>query len=437
MKRLTDVCEYLVDRRLGVIKYVQELPHFPGTPDFYHFFAMACNTHALNGIKNFNNAGGASIYREIALAKAIGEAVERYCSAIYDINDFPLGSYDSVEFPCVDPADFALHSSKQYEQENFMYVPFNKSTSIRWTEAFDPLLDERIYVPASMVYMPYYYYQNSNDSPICQPMSTGMSCHCSLAEAALGGAYEVIERDALTITWQAMLSMPQIRVKSLSDVNYERVKRFENVGSTVTLLDMTLDVGIPSILSVLQSFEEEMPTLVFAAASEINPEEAICKSLEELAHTRRYSNAIKSWVPRIVPNPPTHDNIVDQVSHLNFWTDGKNSHLADFIFKSEKRIDFQDIPNQDTGDPKKNLEIVCKKLRSTGHRLLLVDMTTPDIRDLGLSVMRALIPGYHSLFMSYHSRCLGGKRLWEIPAKLGHEGITYEMGDNPSPHMFP
>ena len=437
MKRLADLAPYLVDYRVGLIQYVMELPPHAGTPSFFHFFSNAGNTKAFSAFENFNNAGGASTSREVALAKALGEAVERYSSAIYDVEELPLFSYEEAPFPCVSPSEFALYSAEQYEQPGFLWVPFEEGTPVRWIEALDPLAGAFIHVPACMVYMPYYFHKGSGEAPIGQPISTGMACHCSPAEAAISGACEVIERDALMITWQALLDPPHISVETLSDENYDLVQRFERVGSRVALLDITMDVGVPTVLSVLQSPGEEMPALVFAASTALSSETAIRKSLEELAHTRRYCHTIKEWMPRLVPNPPSHDNVVDQMSHLNFWTDHNNAPLADFILASKTRIDFEDMVNLETGDPRRDLEVLSQKVRSVGHRLLVIDMTTPDVGDLGLSVVRALIPGFHPLFMSYRNRSLGGTRLWEVPQRLGYAGITPETGDNPSPHMYP
>ena len=67
-------------------------------------------------------------------------------------------------------------------------------------------------------------------------------------EAAVSALGEVVERDAFTITWQARLAPPQIRAETLSDANYNLVERFERAGGTVTLLNLTLDNGIPTIL---------------------------------------------------------------------------------------------------------------------------------------------------------------------------------------------
>jgi len=64
-------------------------------------------------------------------------------------------------------------------------------------------------------------------------------------------------------------------------------------------------------------------------------------------------------------------------------------------------------------------------------------MTTLDVEDLGLKVVRAIIPGFHPLFMGHALRALGGTRLWEVPQKMGWGGISRETGDNPLAHPYP
>ncbi len=67
----------------------------------------------------------------------------------------------------------------------------------------------------------------------------------------------------------------------------------------------------------------------------------------------------------------------------------------------------------------------------------LVDLTTEDVRPLGLRVTRAVVPGFHPLVLGHRRRALGGRRLWEVPGKLGYPGRSPEQGDNPLPHPYP
>ena len=436
-RRLTDVIPDLVDNRVGIVSYVTELPRDAGAPDFFHYYATASNTIAFTRQENFYAAGGASSERGFAIAKAVGEAVERYCGAIYDVEALPLHSRAEAPFPCVAPELFAPYSDEQYGSPGFPFVPFDDSTPVRWVPGFDALTGETVFVPAAKVYVPYTYYLGTGDTPICQAISTGLACHMSPAEAAISGVCEVIERDAVMLMWQAMMSPPQVLVETLSDANYDLVERYERTGGKVTMFDITTDVGVPTILSVLRHPSEEQPALVVAASTSLDPEEAVRKSLEELAHTRRYSQQINLLLPRLVVDAPAHENVLGQISHLNFWCDHRNVHYADFLFASKKRLDFQELPNLSTGNARTDLGVIARAVEATGHRVLLVDVTTPDVRELGFSVLRAIVPGFHPLALCFSYRVRGGHRLFHVPQKLGHKGITQESGENPIPHPYP
>jgi ribosomal protein S12 methylthiotransferase accessory factor len=436
LERLSLLVENLVDPSVGIVRSVSQAPLEPGAPAFFHYAAKACNTLALCKQKNFSRAGGASTNKAIALAKALGEAVERYCSAIYDKEELPFTCFADASFPCVSPSDFALFSQEQFLPTNFRFSPFDVTTPLRWVQASDLVDGEPCYVPAAMAFTPYFIDREKGEHYITQSISTGLACHGGRTKATLSAICEVIERDAFTITWQARLGRPHIRVETLSARNRDLVKRLERIESTVTLLNLTMDVGIPTILSVLRSHVPEAPALVFAAAADLDPEEAVRKSLEELAHTRRLAHLLKTTCSPCIPGP-NYENILNNNTHVQLYCDHNNTHLADFMFKSQQRIGFDDIENLAAGDPEIGLTTVLEKVSKLGHRVLVVDLTTPDVSELGLFVVRALIPGFHPLFMGHANRALGGVRLWGVPQRLGYKGISKTTGDNPAPHPYP
>src|SRR6185503_713248 len=428
LNKLFRVVDSLVDERIGILRYVKEALSQAGAPAFFHFYSRACDTGAFSFHQNFAETVGASAHRSVAMAKSIGEAVVRYCAAIYSKEEFALETYESAPFRCVAPENFALYNSGQFEQPEFPYVPFSKTTSIRWTVTTDAHSGEIWHVPASMVYLPYYYDIEGGEPPVCQPISTGLACHCSGSEAAVSALCEVVERDAFTITWQSKLQAPPIRLDSLSEQNRDLVRRFECTGSTVRILNITLDHGIPTILSILMHPLDEAPAFVFAASSHLNPEIAARKSLEELAHTRRLAVELKHE-----KYPPT----LKQHVHVKHYTDHISRSAVEFLLVSQAWIDFQELRDFSLGNPDQDLAMLSQKISNVGCIPLISNITTEDIRDLGLFVMRAVIPGFHPLFMGHHIRALGGWRLWNVPQKLGYTGIAKETGDNPSPHPFP
>jgi len=435
LRQLCNSLDALVDEHVGIIRYVHELPRESGAPDFFHFSAYAANTRAFCSQQNFANGGGASSRRVLAMAKAIGEAVERYCSAIFESDELPLSGFDEARFQCVPPHKWATYGSEQYHLPDFPYVPFDRETRIRWVESFDIGTGESWYVPASMVFIPYLH-EDAGDNPIVQPISTGLACHMTKTAACISAICEIVERDAFTITWQARIAMPQILIESLSDRNQDLVARFERGNCKVSLFSLQMEHKIPCVLGILRGVEHDTPALVFAAAADPDPEEAVRKSLEEVAHTRRLAHRLHLSLPSLASEFP-FSNIKNHDDHVRFYCNHANASLANFMFASQECIDFRDLHNLATGKPQENLENLTEQIRRTGHQVLIVDLTTSDVGDLGFTVVRALIPGFHPLFIGHQRRALGGSRLWEIPQRLGYKGIARGAGDNPAPHPFP
>jgi ribosomal protein S12 methylthiotransferase accessory factor len=435
--QLAGIIDDLVDDRIGIIGSLEEIRSEAGAPNFFHFRATAANTEAFTRLQNFANSGGSSAVREVAAAKAIGESIERYCAAIFDISDLPLTSYRKAMFPCASPDEFTLYSDEQYNSPGFPWVRFDPDTPVRWTDAVDLATGQHCYIPASRVYIPYTYYLGSGEAPFDQPISTGLACQVGGPAAVRTAIAEVVERDAFLIVWQAMMSPPRIRTETLSETNYDLVQRFEAAGSTVVMLNITLDTGIPTILTALIGNNPGATALVVAAATSPDPEQAVRASLEEAALTRLYSQSMFTNAPRLTRDPPEYASIRDQKSHLNFWTDREALPLADFLFASAVRIDFCEVPSLATGDPVDDVRVMVDRVRAVGERVLLCDLTTDDVRQLGLCVVRAVIPGFHPLHVGHSVRSLGGRRLWQLPQRLGYPGISADTGDNPTPHPYP
>jgi ribosomal protein S12 methylthiotransferase accessory factor len=172
--------------------------------------------------------------------------------------------------------------------------------------------------------------------------------------------------------------------------------------------------------------------MAIAAACSPSAADAIRKGLEELAHTRRHAVELKSeaFVPAV-----DYLNVVDQNTHVRLFTERAQRELADFLFASDAWMEASDLPSVAGSQPEEQLQNLTVAIQTIGHQILIKDVTTPDIQSLGLFVARAIIPGFHPLFMGHGNRALGGIRLWTIPQSLGYRGIS--SSDNPAPHPFP
>jgi ribosomal protein S12 methylthiotransferase accessory factor len=81
---------------------------------------------------------------------------------------------------------------------------------------------------------------------------------------------------------------------------------------------------------------------------------------------------------------------------------------------------------------------LARRVEAAGSTLYAVDVTSPDVRELGLVVLKTLAPELCALDVPHSARFLGGRRLFEAPVQLGlREHPLHERDVNPEPHPFP
>ena len=223
---------------------------------------------------------------------------------------------------------------------------------------------------------------------------------------------------------------------SLDPANADRIARFVRARYDVTLFDITTDILVPTMMAVARHDDESQPAFAIAAAAHPRAVTAIRKCLEELEHTRSYCRTLKATVP-LSPDLADPRGIFTQRDHLRFWCERANRHRADWLFASQTQREFTSLAGIAAEDPVEQLAYVRGSLATVGLRLLVADLTPPEIGELGLSVVRAIVPGLHPLVIGHVKRVLGGRRLHEVPGRLGYGTPRFELGDDTHPHPFP
>jgi ribosomal protein S12 methylthiotransferase accessory factor len=438
LQRILGLWDYLVDRRVGIISEIRELPIEEDDPQFFHYFSRACDTSAFSPLKNFSHNGGVSTNRIVAIAKAMGEAVERYCSAIFNYADLQLADYQTLCEVATHPRSFALYRLEQFTKSSFPWRPFEVDSPVTWARGTVLRTGDPILVPAAMVYAPYVYSKTRKETPIQQPISTGLACGCSFEEAAVSALCEVIERDAFMLTWQLELNRPVIEPTSVPPSCKQLLRRFHDVDLEVQIVDITTDINVPTFATVAISHAATSPAIAVAAATDPSREVALIKSLEELAHTRKYAKQVMLYTPAAdVDIDRGHPDVVDQRTHLRFYCPQTASQYARFLWSSHDVLRYANGTDLRLATKAEELANLVSVLVNAGLEPLICDVTTSDIRDLGLFVLRAIIPGMHPLFMGYKNRALGGQRLYNMRKKMSNTSDGKEFGDNPFPHPFP
>lgn len=157
------------------------------------------------------------------MLSTVGEAIERSVAALVGTSPhLPsarlLASYEDMVAmgrPAIDPASLGLFSEEQYRSPHFLYLPFTRQSRVLWVMGTRCVSGDEVWVPAQLVDMAHIY--DPGEAIVGYPVSGGLSCHTSATAALYHGLTEVIERDAINVSWYTASPPRRVRLDSLPD----------------------------------------------------------------------------------------------------------------------------------------------------------------------------------------------------------------------------
>lgn len=426
-----------VGGRFGIISAIWDLPIEPDDARLFHAATQTARCEPLFDRSSFGRNGGSGLTRDLARASAVGETIERYAAAAYDQKTLISASYAELTgqgLPTAAPESFPLYSERQYRTPGFPYRPFSPESRISWTWGTSLVTHHEVLVPACLVFIPFL-----SDSRVAHAVSTGLACDISPAGAALNGLYEVIERDAIMIMWMGRLPAPRLGLDgfaALRDV-FDRV--FRPSGLDFTLNDISTDLGIPVVFALAIDRSTEGLALTAGAAANGDPERAALKALSEAAQGRL-------WLKNELDNgrlsrPLDRHEVVTFDDHVRWF--GRQEHLGHVEFLTTAAapaaspwVAERPLISGEGHSLSAQLDRTVAVLAEHGLDVVIIDLTPPEIRDLGFTVIKTLVPGLVELNSDHLLPLSGNARLYEVPERLGY-GPRDEDALNDTPHPFP
>lgn len=432
----------LISPLVGMIKSVSQTVHRAQDPISLSMGVATADLSNYSEIENSSKAGGGGESLEMALAATIGEAVERYCMLYYDKSEMVLASYREVADDAVSPDLLRLYSREQVERRgpDVRLDYFDEDTRIRWVWGYSLTEKRPRLVPATLVYLQYAL--GDDEKAPGRNASTGLAAGATLEEAILTGLFEVVERDAFTACWLHRKTGPRIRVddpeiaetmRSAFYVDHPRVD--------FRIFDITLDIPIPSVFAVMRRPSEFGDVLCVSSVTRLSPREVLCKALREvgqgLPYLRFLQHQLRDWQPA-----PDFSDLKTFDHHCTLYVKRPElvAEAIAFCDAVEEEVALSEIPDRSTGSVLGDLETCIEMVRQAGYEVIVVDITTEDVAEVGLRVVRVLIPGLLPLHGNHSFPYLGVRRLHEIPARLGWGPTALDpdhQGPTPYPHPFP
>jgi ribosomal protein S12 methylthiotransferase accessory factor len=428
--RLVVLAPMLINSRAGLGRAIYKLRPYPDEPPLHYFGVDISHPERYISGQNMGAIGGCGYVHEEGLAAALGELVERY--ALFFNHELPLwvGTYSALPSNEAGPHpnEYALYAPEQYADPRFPYKPFTEDLEIAWIKAEWLNKGKPAWVPASMALAgrP----EILKYAEINQTISSGTAVGFSITDATISAILERIERDAFACYWYNAL--PPVPLDPLSDPVLAAFYKhyFAGRGVHYRLYDITTDLGVPAVFVVATSNDDTAAIHVGTAAG-LTLRQAALKALREAGQGRPYTKYLGR---RRFDSP---DEVLTFADHVRFWNDQARIAELRFLDAEHPRPQVKHVSWSVT-DPDQLLEKLISHLSEHSIDILRIDITPSDIRELGLYVVRVVIPQLQDIDGTHRFRPLGGKRLYEVPCRLGYASKPRSFKDfNPLPHPSP
>ncbi|MDY7233139.1 YcaO-like family protein [Hyalangium rubrum] len=434
--------EQLVSARIGIGHAITRTPSRAGEPRVHLCSVEAAPLGPLNSLPPRRNCGGAGLTPEEALRSALGELLEGYCASFMEPKNILFGTYRQLRnhHEVIEPERFALFSDRQYARPGFPFQRFSDDAPLSWVWGYSLVRRKPILLPASRVYMP--CLTRPGEADIGHTLSTGLGAGPSRERAILSGLYECLERDAFTLFWMNDLPVRRIDLRGASRATPAGRVFLEHLavpGHEYRAYDITHDLGVPTTYTILSCQTFQGPLHVVGAASRLDGSQATLKALLEAVQGKPY---VLWQLQRHAGWKPAADfsNVTDFSLSCMLYTAVREltPHLLGIDQRVSAELTLDALPRWEPTDATTELEELVRRLEAQGYEALVVDLTTPDIRSLGLTVVRVVTPELQPLHADHRWPFLGGKRLYEVPVRIGAraERVKEEQLSR-YPHPFP
>jgi ribosomal protein S12 methylthiotransferase accessory factor len=427
-----EMADRLVSPRTGIVVDFGAAPHAatePSQPLVWRA-KLANHSYASDVDDSRLLCSGKGTTRAQAWASCLGEALERYSGAWWRADEATFCRRSDLPGRSVDPMDLVLYRPEQYE--HLPYAPYDEQTELRWVRGRSLVHHDDVWMPAIAVFMEY---QVASEGEFLFPVtSNGLAAGATLADAVLAALYEVLERDAFLIAWLGRLPGRQLEPLEHPDPDIRRLAlAYRRRGVELALYELPTDHAVAVVAAVaFQAGGYGGPCATVGLGASLDLTAAGRAAALEVAQVRpgfraRTRTHDASRIAELVADPARTRTLHD---HALLYADP--SMRSAFRFLEGERGRWPQPRPASTGDA---LAELLTSLGSDGQDVLYFNLTPPDLEPLRVFTARAIVPGFQPIWFGRGERRLGGRRLYELPHRLGLRDAPMDVASlNPLPH---
>lgn len=397
-------------------------------------------------------AGGKGFKLPSSFLSGLGESVERMSGAFAFLKEdleICAGSYSSLQQAgqnAITPEALPLFADEQYTSPNFFFQPFTRDSEFNWVKGRRLISREDIWIPLQLVL--FFYIASIGETRIGYSSSSGMASHIDEALAIIAGVTELVERDALMLSWYANIPLHRITIdKPLSSKKNNRA--LEHIRSLSGDVDFWLhDVGFPELPCI--SATQLMPyykkfAYQAGAAAALDGEEAFIQALLEYGQSElqlKYAmlapqREFRKGVEVIFDAPPDKPltEMRTFLETIGYYGHVENAERLESFFRNDNTVSLSELPKMKFKHSEEQLEYLKEILQQYDIDPIIIDCTPEQMSQL--KIVKMFIPELVQPHISAYPY-LGHPRIYELPMKMGlrDEPLTFKEL-KPGPVPFP
>ncbi|MEU9480710.1 TOMM precursor leader peptide-binding protein [Streptomyces sp. NPDC048191] len=357
---------------------------------------------------------------------AILEAYERLGGFPHDTAVVEDVAHQDVAGHAVDPASLGQYTPEQLAHPSTRVTASGPDTPMDWVWGHDLDTGEALLVPADIGFYQYdHRFKRSHHAArraaphdrkhYFHDSSSGCALGGSLEEAALHSLFELAERDAFLIAWHRAAPLPEIDPASVTDPASRRLlDLIDAQGFDAHLLVATQDIDLPVVWALAVNRERPFPATFSAAGSGCDPASVVRSALWELGQivTDPVTWA-RADIEPLLDDPWLVEELDD---HLRLYTLPETLDRVTSVLGGRRvRLDeaFPGWPDrlraEAAGSVRGALDALRARFARAGlRRIVLVDQSTREHRDLGVAVAKAVVPGITPMCFGHAQQRLSG-----------------------------
>ena len=370
---------------------------------------------------------GVGVASEPAIARslALAEALERYCAHAWSVEQFLTAPASALEEEHLDPRRLPRCSEQECDHPLCGWRPADPDLPIRWVKGVSLMTGRTVWLPARAVYLGLEAWPGER---FVFANSSGCAAHPSLTRAIVAGLCELVERDAVALTWLQRLAVPRIMFDAMSDWLRPYVVRRSDAFFERQFFDATTDLGVPTVYGVEVALGHPTASTLVACATHLDPERAVAKVVCDLASHRP---AVE--LERPVPDDPW--TFTKAFQGCSFMARPENQEAFAFLLDSSRARPMSEMSRGPLDDERAELAWLLARLSKGGMDAFVADLSTDEARAAGVFVVRVVVPELMPVSFRLPARYLAHPRLFGAPAALG-QPVFGETEVNPWPQPF-